>query len=592
MNRLNSVLFLLLLHLPFIIYSQQTDCEDTRAFLGVNSENISKKKAKLLGFENPYGNYITSIIDHTAAAAAGLLPFDYIYGIDNYTADSNEDLTSMLSHYKSGDEVILHFKRGSQSMSQLVTIGNRSNKRQSPRGSEQDPQLGISEMEENQDEIGVAVSVSNQSTAAEIGLIDGDLITAINGHPIIDWSDVTTAINAMEVGQTIDVEYEREGKLLRGSGPIKSRAETKQIQTTNRTYTSQNAGAFLGIYSNTLSPEKAKKLGFENQYGSYVSQVIGNTAAERAGIQPFDYIYGVEEYRTGSRQSLSHILQKYEPGDNATIYYIRKSKERTSNVTFGSRSEAVYQEVDKCEEPFFGVSGDHTKRWDQGVPVNIISNSTAASLGMQDGDVILTINEYPIIDWEDISVAVDNLKVGQNIKVTYLRNNREATGIQAIKSYCETKGLSGINDFKYEFNKDLAFPGLEKNTEDRTFKAVDFSNVKVAIQDMNQEETTQLRNNHGIILNKSDILSVNNLKLSAKPEKGLFKLSFYLPESGSTRIQIFNTAGRTIYDYDLGNYSGNFEDEVDISQNGASSYFLTVSQNNKTLARKVVLQKN
>ena len=40
--------------------------------------------------------------------------------------------------------------------------------------------------------------------------------------------------------------------------------------------------AFLGIYSERVSKEKAKKLGFDNPYGSYVSSVIPGTAAGRA----------------------------------------------------------------------------------------------------------------------------------------------------------------------------------------------------------------------------------------------------------------------------------------------------------------------
>lgn len=590
MKRLNTFVVILTLILPTLLFSQKQDCEDTRAFLGVHSNEISRSKAKLLGFDNPHGSYVTSIIGNTAAEVGGLAPFDYIYGINEYRADSNEDLSDMLSHFQSSDEVIIHFYRNGQPMSQLVNLSSRSNSKSKKRTAEEDPHMGISDDDDDDDELGVRVDVSRGSTAEALGLDDGDIITAINGQTMIDWSDISTAIDAMDVGQTIAVEYEREGDMRKASAPIQSRSEAQQQYRERTVIGTRNAGAFLGIYSNTLSREKAKKLGFENQYGSYVSGVIGNTGAERAGIQPFDYIYGIDEYRTGSRQNLGDILHKYDPGETAKVYYVRKSQDRSSNITFGSRSEAVYQELDKCEEPFFGVSGDHSRSWSKGVPVQVVDNSTASSLGMQDRDVIISINDFPIIDWDDISVAIDNMKVGQNIKVRYMRNSREITGIQAIKSYCETKGLSGIDNMGIK--EELSLSGVERVVKGKAFNPVNFTNVKVNVQEMSREDSNQLRNTKGFNLSSSNTLRVNNLQLYPDPQKGLFHLSFSLPENGSTRIQIFNTTGRTIYDYDLGNYTGNFEDEVDISQNGNTNYFLTVSQNNKVMAKKIVLEKS
>lgn len=589
MKRLSKFLVLITIILPTQIIAQESNCIDSRAFLGVHSSEVSLAKAEILGFENPYGSYITQVIGNTAAEIGGLEPFDYIYGINDLRASRYEDLSDMLSAYQAGDEVVVHFYREGQEKSQLITLGSRTDAEYNNRNSDEDPHLGISDMQINPSQLGVKVDVSRSSTAEEMGLEDGDIITAINGHSIVDWEDISTAIDAMSIGQTIEVEFERDGDMRTASAPIRSRA-TSQQQYKERIKRERNSGAFLGIYSNVLSREKAKKLGLDNYYGSYVTGVIGNTAAERAGIKPFDYIYGIDEYRTGARQNLGNILSKYEPGDRARVYYMRKGADRSANVTFGSRSEAVYKEVDKCDEPFFGVSGDHSRSWNKGVPVQVIAKSTAESLGMEDRDVILTINDNPIIDWDDISTAIDNMSVGENIKVTYMRDNRELTGIQAIKSYCETKGLSGIDQFNFG-DREIVVTGIERSNRDRSFKAVDFTNVVVNVQDISQEESSKLRSIGGVRLG-NNTLQVNNLELAPNPQKGLFHLRFNLPSSGSTRVQIFNDNGRNIYDYDLGNYSGSFEDEVDISQNGNADYFLTVSQNNRIMAKKIVLRKS
>ena len=54
-------------------------------------------------------------------------------------------------------------------------------------------------------------------------------------------------------------------------------------------------GGFLGVKINDLSSSKARKLGFENQYGAYLSYVYPSSPAAEAGLRIFDYIVEVEK---------------------------------------------------------------------------------------------------------------------------------------------------------------------------------------------------------------------------------------------------------------------------------------------------------
>ena len=194
--------------------------------------------------------------------------------------------------------------------------------------------------------------------------------------------------------------------------------------------------AFLGIYSEQLSKEKARKLGFDNLYGSYVSRVVENSAAERAGVQPFDYIYGIDEYRTGKEQSLTQIIRKYHPNQNATLHLYRKGGNRTLNVTFSARSDSKAKARDKCNDPFFGISAAEMNEEEmEGVTVNIIDNSTAKAIGMENGDRIIAINGYRMLDWQDIKTAINTMKVGNQIAVDFIRNGKKMKKQGAIKSY-------------------------------------------------------------------------------------------------------------------------------------------------------------
>ena len=168
MKRLSTFLVLITLILPTDLFAQETNCMDTKAFLGVHSDEISLTKAEILGLENPYGSYITKVIGNTAAEIGGLEPFDFIYGINDLRASRYEDLSDMLSEYRAGDEVVVHFYREGQEKSQLITLGSRSDAQYRSFNSEEDPHLGISDIEIKPNKLGVRVEVSRSSTAEEM----------------------------------------------------------------------------------------------------------------------------------------------------------------------------------------------------------------------------------------------------------------------------------------------------------------------------------------------------------------------------------------------------------------------------------------
>ena len=64
-----------------------------------------------------------------------------------------------------------------------------------------------------------------------------------------------------------------------------------------------------------------------------------------------------------------------------------------------------------------------------------------------------------------------------------------------------------------------------------------------------------------------------------------------MPSSGETLVLVKNPEGRTIYEYDLGDFSGDFEDEVDMIQNGEGAYLLIVKQDGKDANKKITIKR-
>jgi len=372
---------------------------------------------------------------------------------------------------------------------------------------------------------------------------------------------------------------------------------------------------FLGVYSNGISRNKAKKLKFENSEGSYVTGIIGNTAAEKAGLQPFDYIFGIDEYRTDYGRSLTYILKKYDPRDEVTIHYYRNGQKQQQKVRLGKRSEAEYNKRNKREDPFLGVE-QSSRNWDEstfGIRVNIVDNSTAESIGLEDGDLITHINGFPILDWTDMGTAIDMMEVGNQMKVTFERKGQTRNNSGTIKSLADTKYNSSYSNNKSEdWSKKNSEPnasyhydsddGKNRRVEvwtntgraDKDYDVPESRNVagmKVRIDDLSNSIIEQLNEQHDLSISTSNNLTVNDLELIPNTKKGQFDLKFELGSKGNTVVDIYNEKGRNIYNYDLGTFSGDFEDSVDLAQNGTGAYYLIVRQSDKSMGKILNLNK-
>jgi S1-C subfamily serine protease len=655
MKQVSTLLFFFTLLFSTQILAQSH--HSNSAFLGVESDEINTEKARILGLDNPHGIIIEKVVKNSAADRAGLQPFDYLYRINDREFTEDHGLTQALRAQKSGDEVVLYFIRKGNSKSQKVSLGGQNDRNQgytSDRNSGKRAFLGVSHVAYTNS--GVVVNITNNSTAEELGMEDGDILTFINGYRIVDWGDITTALRTISTGDEVVINYISDGQKRRGSGNIGSnpnrhnhygnhndRGEIfeekmerfgesmeelgEEIEENAEEWAEKfgdnfgdaiseifegdrdnnrrlnNNSAFLGINSHRPSAEKARFLNFENRYGSYIENVIENTAAKNAGLQAFDYVYGIDEYRTGENQSLGTILHKYQSDDNAEVLFIRSGKKQRNAIKFIPKSEARFSNIDECDEAFLGVRNvpNHT-RSKGNVAVNPIENSTANLMGILKGDIIKEINGYPVFDWSDVATGVDAMKPGEKIKVSLSRNGEGRVLSGTIKSKRETNGSSRCNEGSDNDNEDFNFNfdfDIDENDDDNVRisrspsdeERRNIDDMEVVVEDLTGADADNMRAKYGVDMPVVSDLQVTQVTLFPNPSMGMFTLKFNLPQNGDTAIRIFNNLGREIYNYELSGFSGEFEDNIDISQNGAGSYFLAITQNGKTMTKKIILQK-
>ncbi|MBK8567360.1 MAG: PDZ domain-containing protein [Saprospiraceae bacterium] len=251
--------------------------------------------------------------------------------------------------------------------------------------------------------------------------------------------------------------------------------------------------------------------------------------------------------------------------------------------------------MDSCEDGFFGIIQKASDE-DDGVTISPVKGSTAADLGLQEGDLITHINGYPMLDWQDITTAIGLLKPGETITVDYQRNGKTMKGSKPLKSLAETKNCANCDCGEKESVVIATSPGStwsgwpNSSKSDSAMPRMDMKNARVSTDNISSDEVSQLRSK-GVNLGNSSSLSVDGLRISPNASTGQFSLEFNLANSGNTIVKIYNLNGRQLYEYDLGSFSGKFSDNVDLGQNGPGSYFLEISQGGKVFSKKVTLAK-
>lgn len=340
--------------------------------------------------------------------------------------------------------------------------------------------------------------------------------------------------------------------------------------------------AYMGVYLNSIGPEKARALGFENLYGSYIRKVIAGTPADRAGLRALDYIYGVDAYRTGAEQSLSDILDRYNAGDRAKLYVQRGTDRVRLDIIFGNRNEERRSiSVTPCQDPFLGVMKMSQAPQKDGIVIQVVGGSTADEMGLEDGDEILRINGYKILDWTDLTYAINDTEVGSDIRIVAWRDRGRIERSHPIQSRCA-----------YEENKATATVRITGKTENKYFDTYikGRNGRKFLSQSMDRKDVQQANRQYGLGLKTDQTLNVKAINFGADFSEKVLELSFELPDSGPTRIKVLNTKGRVIYDFDLGNFSGTFKDRTNLLKNGSDDYFLEVTQSGKSQVRKIEIR--
>ncbi|MFK8056667.1 MAG: PDZ domain-containing protein [Saprospiraceae bacterium] len=393
---------------------------------------------------------------------------------------------------------------------------------------------------------------------------------------------------------------------------------------------------FFGVTHDEPDRDKLSSLGYDTDGGTIVTNVVGCTGALNAGIQPMDYLYEVNGKTTSRSNGFFCLMSEFDIGESFQVGLIRKGVKKTVSVTLGRKSDACQSQTPFPKRGFFGIN-DTESDDKPGVLLDVSSSGPIAQLGLEDGDRLLRINSYPISDWGDLStikrlisdtdnVTFEVVRDGKDVSVTGAipeeqhHNNDWNNSSRNIFAECADEIEDAFDEIDFdeierEIESAIRSSDIREETEDaveEVMKAVrevfggvrtrgnnwdddndrtpdiDPSDMDARVEPMSESDLSQIEDFESDMPKNRDLV-VNDFSASPNPNQGRFRLTFELPSKGDTRIAIYSAAGREVYAYDLGEYSGLFTDELDIMRNGPGTYFLVVRQDRQAFVRKLVL---
>lgn len=198
--------------------------------------------------------------------------------------------------------------------------------------------------------------------------------------------------------------------------------------------------AFLGVMSE------------KNEKGAKITSVTKESAAAKAGLQKNDIITKVNDETITSSEDLFETIRKFKPEDKVTITYLRDGQQKTAAAVLGKTMEMdvmdfnfedrfgggfdfdmpQLRKLDKFEwsfsrKPRLGIEIQDTED-SKGVKVTEVEDETPAQkAGIQENDIITSINGKAITSVDEIKAALKDLKEGDLIKAGITRSGKAQT---------------------------------------------------------------------------------------------------------------------------------------------------------------------
>ena len=165
---------------------------------------------------------------------------------------------------------------------------------------------------------------------------------------------------------------------------------------------------WLGVQIQPVTTDIADSLGLDEDMGAIVTRPQDESPAAEAGIKSGDVITSVDGKAIENPRQLARLIASYQPEDEVKVTVWRDGESKEIEVTLGKLAEtanAKKADPEKMESGKLGLALEANP--DGGVTVvEVAPGSSAEGKGLQEGDIITSVNGEEVDKPEDVAKIV------------------------------------------------------------------------------------------------------------------------------------------------------------------------------------------
>ncbi|MDZ4350047.1 MAG: DegQ family serine endoprotease [Xanthomonadaceae bacterium] len=193
----------------------------------------------------------------------------------------------------------------------------------------------------------------------------------------------------------------------------------------------------LGVIVQQVTREAARSFGMRRSVGALVSDVLPDSAAERAGIEIGDVILEFNGTEIVQSSDLPPVVGATAPGTDARVLVLRAGERKTLTVKLDELPSDQAAAAAAADGPASGgalgvvVETPSAQMRDElglsdgeGVLVSEVTGAAARRAGLRPGDVILRVGRTVVTDHRQFARLVENTKAGDTVMLLVRRGDQ------------------------------------------------------------------------------------------------------------------------------------------------------------------------
>ena len=171
----------------------------------------------------------------------------------------------------------------------------------------------------------VIMNVEPGSPAEKAGLKGGDVITSVNGAPVKSGNDLVNPIAQAPIGSKVKLSYVRDRSQKETAAVVEDRTRVFPTQAGRiNGQPGEAAPAEFGLRVDSLTPERASRVGMEGQRGVLVTDVEPASFADDIQFTRGDVITEINHETINSVEDYKRAAAKLKPGSNVVFKVLRR----------------------------------------------------------------------------------------------------------------------------------------------------------------------------------------------------------------------------------------------------------------------------